>query len=449
MNDRRLGDGKDTGSIHYTALYQAAEFNKDRYSLRRLNGLYRRTSALCFSWDNRFIANGGDGRVELYNVQTGEWIREYRWDGGIFRQAEYDVVPKSEKEENLKHVMESVAFSPDGGIIFGGDKTGSVYAWDMVTGALRWCKKGITDGAMGEGHCSGAVVAASPIGNIVASGGGGYVRAWNADSGTLIAEIEMATAGRPHEYDRDDETIALLKYYNEDATRHVVDYHPYNKSDQKFLKWFYVTSLAFSPDGSWIACGMAAQREVVDPILAIDTRTWQARQVMGPNRLVPGWWVGPGYVDFEYNDVNAIGFSTDGRVLVAVGEEGARLYDVVDRRKEGGLTLRGGTVIGYDWRKDPDCDWSPCTTGASFLGNSNIVLIAHEGSIIEGIDAQDVRTVRGSLENQGEPGDVKSKFIMPGDGGYKGILAVSPDGRWLALGGNTGFVVVDIGDLKS
>jgi len=152
-------------------------------------------------------------------------------------------------------------------------------------------------------------------------------------------------------------------------------------------------------------------------------------------------------VDFEYCDVNSIGFSADGRLLVAVGGEGARLYDVVvDRGKDGGLQLHGGAIIGYDWRRDTNCTESPGTTGAKFLGDTNIVLIAHEGSFIEGIDVQEVRIARGSLENIGEPNDVIAKIILPGDGGHVGAFAISPDGHWIANGGPDSFDVINIGD---
>ncbi|MEX2725735.1 MAG: hypothetical protein Q6353_000630, partial [Candidatus Sigynarchaeum springense] len=134
----------------------------------------------------------------------------------------------------------------------------------------------------------------------------------------------------------------------------------------------------------------------------------------------------------------------DGRWLVTSAAEGARLYDVTAGVPDGSGEWGAVGIIGYDWRREPECTWSPLTTGAAFLGATSIVAIAHEGELIECIDIRDVLDARGNLENPGKPGDVKPKLVVPGSGRSEGVLATSPDGRWIATGGRRGFVVIDV-----
>ena len=295
-------------------------------------------------------------------------MRDFRWNGSI------ENVKWEEYEAGyLSYIIHSVAFTPDSHTIAAGDENGNLFCWDVATGALLWRKDGkkhgwakdyqprllsskqqqawVDDPAVPnrrEGHGRGAVVASSPDGRIIASSGAdGFVRAWMARTGALVAEVNMARAGWPIEVEvpEDDEDMIMLD------TTFVKAYRGFPYSEAEYKPGFGVDALAFSPDGAWIACSMAGSSSpAVDPVLAIDARSWTPYQVaLFPHpRSRKRWW------DNEhipvYCGANHVSFSPDGRWLLTDGEEGARIYAITMEESEQDsprFHLTGGDIIGY------------------------------------------------------------------------------------------------------
>ena len=162
----------------------------------------------------------------------------------------------------------SVAFSPDSkrivsGSAASGDDNGgdnSVRVWDAESGAEIHCLRGHEDSVM--------TVTFSPDGKQIASGANdGTIRVWDAESGNairclggdepyLISSIAYSPdgkrivlgLGRIHGY---DDTIFLLQVWNSEtgAVLHR------SLSDDDTEAW--VSSVAFSPDGKQIVCGLS------------------------------------------------------------------------------------------------------------------------------------------------------------------------------------------------
>ena len=116
---------------------------------------------LAFSPDGHALASAGDGKVKLWDVATGEQLRDFA--GHV-------------------HSIEAISFTPDGTRIVstdGGDidakNTPSIIrVWDVATGAklheLRGCSMFIYS------------IAVSPDGNKLATGGGDGMRLWDLQS---------------------------------------------------------------------------------------------------------------------------------------------------------------------------------------------------------------------------------------------------------------------------
>jgi WD40 repeat protein len=313
--------------------------------------------------------------------------------------------------------MTCVAFSPDGLSIFAGDQNGSVYAWDVATGALHWHHP--PDKGHGiPGHTGGTnAVATSPDGKVIASAGDdGHVKAWDAATGALVADVEMATAGRPY-----------VPWPDTDPDR--VWTFPYTNAPRAPRTWFSVYSLAFSPDGRWLTCGMGATNDVLDAILAVDTRTWTALSVVeyvDKRRPNPR---NPKEIWSTYEKVQVLDFSPDSRLLASSGVEGVRLYKI------GTEEWRVGDVVGYDFYHDTICNYyTAYKFRARFVNNTTLAILL-EGGIVQGIEL-------GKGKDKGEICFVVDTRREGNEFDHDDALAASPDGRWLAVGGKDGLAVV-------
>nr|MDO8084946.1 hypothetical protein [Candidatus Sigynarchaeum springense] len=340
--------------------------------------------------------------------------------------------------------MKCLAFSPDGRYIFAGDDEGNVYAWDVATAALRWdhCP-GLAHGSNPE---TGALrvpsppgtnaVAASPDGKIVASAGDdGHVKAWEISTGALVADVEMATAGRP-----------WVPWPDTDPER--VWTYPYAHAPQEPRSWFRVYSLAFSPDGRWLACGMGGANDVRDAVYAIDTRTWVPRSIakyINKKRPYPR---NPKEILDTYGNVDVLDFSPNGRWLASSGVEGVRLYKIPadgagaanadnGSGEESGSEWKVGEVVGYDYWSDLRGDDSRGWVKQGRFVNDKTLALLIDGGFVQLIEIFD------------DEGAWKEKAVIDTRREGRGFdhdeaLAASPDGQRLAVGGNNGFIVVDL-----
>lgn len=119
--------------------------------------------ATAFSPDGtRLLSGSGDHMVRLWDTTTGTHLRVFTGHLGA---------------------VSSVAFSPDGRRALSGSADRIMRLWDLATGELIREFKGQLDTAY--------EVAFSPDERLIASAGGGAIRAWDAGSGAELAHLSL------------------------------------------------------------------------------------------------------------------------------------------------------------------------------------------------------------------------------------------------------------------
>jgi len=277
---------------------------------------------IIFSPDGRLMASGSadDGTVWLWDVATG-------------------AVRQTFKGGHSSSVL-SVAFSPDGSLVASGSHNGIVKLWDAATGAVRQTLEGRQSPAR--------AVTFSPDGSLVASGfDDGTVKLWDAATGAVgqtlkghsnwVRAVTFSPDGRLVASGSDDDTVRLW-----DATTGAVGqtlkghsssvraaaFSPASKlwaaatgAVQQTLEGHsrWVRAVAFSPDGSLVASGSSD-----GAVKLWDTTTGAVRQTL----------------EDHSNLVRAVTFSPDGS-LVASGSDDCtvKLWDAATGAVE--QTLKG------------------------------------------------------------------------------------------------------------
>lgn len=189
--DQILAAATDNNSV---TLWQ---MNNQGEALRKLSGAHSRpVLALAFSTDGKWLATGGaDGKVLLWNVNTGEWTSVESIDKGAALSLAFsstntailaigtsnnnvilwDLDRKNKIGELNGHsdVISSIAFSPDGDLIATGSWDRSAKLWNAHTG-----KELLTL----QGHFKKVLsIAFLPTGRrLVTSSEDGSVRFWDA-----------------------------------------------------------------------------------------------------------------------------------------------------------------------------------------------------------------------------------------------------------------------------
>lgn len=177
-------------------------------------GRAKSQSLITFSSDGRRVAVSSRDTIQVSDASTGQTF--------------YSVTSK-------KDMIGSVAFSPDGHWLASGGKNG-IILWETADG------KRLKDFAVGE------FVAFSPDGQIIASASSQNITLWNLATGQVLYTL----AGRaPVAFDQDSHWLASrsadgrsAKVWNVATGEEVANLG--DPSDE-------VTSIAFSPDGQWLA----------------------------------------------------------------------------------------------------------------------------------------------------------------------------------------------------
>jgi RNA polymerase sigma factor (sigma-70 family) len=260
-------------------------------------------SRLGFSANGRLLAGGGTSgdrvHVAVWDVTDGRLL--HRWDWPKGRD------PHSE--------VESLAFTADGSRLAAAVfRQSSAYLWDLTTG--RQVARILHNQVYG--------LSFSPDDRTLATAGwDSIVRFWEADSGELQREVKIADRirgvgripderrGHPVAAHGDDLRMFAVCYAPEGeviATAHLDGTVRIWQADDMVMRrafpvhnWFREGSMSLSPDGLWLATGLAGGLvDLWDPMTG--EKVWDRGRHQG--------------------DVYTVGFGRDSRTLVSGGQDG-------------------------------------------------------------------------------------------------------------------------------
>ena len=224
--------------------------------------------------------------------------------------------------------VDSVAFSPDGRVLAGGDGYGSTYLWDVASGRRIAT---LTD--PGAGSVNVSSVAFSPDGHLLAAGDAdGSTYLWDLASRRRIAALADQNAG----YGVDSVAFSpdgrVLAAGDEDGSTYLWDVASGRRiatlTDPS--KHSRVNSVAFSPDGRVLAAGDEDG----------STYLWDLASRRRTAALADK--------DAGYG-VGSVAFSPDGHVLAAGDGDGSTyLWDLATGRRTATLTEPGLGSVGID-----------------------------------------------------------------------------------------------------
>jgi WD40 repeat protein len=343
--------------------------------------------SIAFSPDSAILASGGyDGTIKLWNVARGTELRTLaRHRGSVV----------------------SVAFASDGRVLASSDMNDPVRLWDVATGTelqILW-----------QHSRSVRSVAFSPDGATLALGGGDLaivdvatgdaLRTLTARHGTAYS-VAFAPDGVMLASGNGDNTIALWDLTTGAELRTLVGHRD------------SVRSVAFAPDGVTLASGSEDETiRIWDLASGAELRTLRGHQ----------------------HSVDSLAFSPDGSVLASDGGFDVRLWDIVT-----GTELR--RLKGHD-RGVASVAFAPdgqtvATAGAD--GAGDVIRLWGPGPVAPDQPRQQKDSSNAPSNAlatiptaQAGPPTPWSKVRLSWMGDQRGVyaLALSPDGRTLASGG--------------
>lgn len=214
------------------------------------------------------------GILRLYNLETGQLVREFNVTRTLLRPPEPGAPPEEVIAEGNNHAVTAVAFSPDGTLIASGFEDGRLYLWNVATGErIREY----------NGH-SGA------INQIVFTKDGLRMLTASADRAVILWDVNSGLLLRRYSgHSGSVNSIALSRTEStfisasEDRSLRLWDTAT-GDSIQRFGEQdMPITSVVFSPDGAKALAGSLGGRVVLSTIDTADSlKKWALE-----NRYIP------------------------------------------------------------------------------------------------------------------------------------------------------------------
>ncbi len=282
-------------------------------------------TSVAFSADGRTLATGGEHHqgVKLWDVATGAEVSTLRWHPSY---------------------VSAVAFSPDGGRLAaaGGNET---KVWDAATG---------TELISLEHPCDVEAVSFLPDGDKVVTACGGIGRVWDLATGDVLRTLEGRTSSVNHlEVSRDGRTIVtaggevgVVTLWDAATGREVATLAGHSR---------IIFSVAISPDGRWVAAGAMMSYPAGPQSSTLEV--WD----LTTRREVPHLWRNKQGV-LASSWVTSVAFSPDGtRLLAGYRDRVVTEWEVGTWREAATLKAHGGPV--YALAFSPDGKWLATGSG--------------------------------------------------------------------------------------
>lgn len=274
-----------------------------------------------------------------------------------------------------------------------------------------------------------AVLEFSPDGTVMASGGhDGLVRFWDPKSWNEIRHLQFGGWVRSLAFSPDSRLLAVRSL---DGQISVWDW----KKEQRLLafpwaQWLHGGAVAFTPDSSALIVGGAAG--VIEVRSLPDGRTL--------HRL-------PGYAGW----VRSLRLSRDGRLLAALGENSARLWDTTTWELQKTLTVSDNPFGLARASFSPDgqllltCGWEPVVKLWNVSSGERVAeLSGHVATVVAAAFSPDGKVVASASADQTirlwDVGKREEIARLQGHENEVWALAFAPDGRTLVSGGEDGAI---------